>query len=76
MKLCLVDRIAIIWGVVLIMGIVALQQPGGFAVSIQADNIIDGWCMLLLKVVLLPWFILRVLDFILGGPSRRSYRIN
>lgn len=32
----------------------------------------DGWAMLALKVFLPIWLVLRFLDWLTGGPSRRS----
>ncbi len=51
-----VDRLALVWAIVLIFAICALQQPDGFEHSLAASNIIGGWGSLIL------WFVLRVID--------------
>jgi hypothetical protein len=47
-----------------------LQQPGGFEHSLSAENIVGGWGTLLLKLVIIPWGFLRIVDAIF---TRRSY---
>jgi hypothetical protein len=65
------DRLALGWAVVLILIICALQQPGGFDNSLAADNISGGWGALVLKLVVIPWGALRIIDAIFI--ARRSY---
>lgn len=72
MRLAWCDKIAIFWAILLVLFIAALQRPGGFALSLQPENIVDGWGALLGKLVLIPWIALRVIDLVCGGPSRRG----
>ena len=68
------DRVALLWAILLICAIIFLQGNGGFAHSLEPDNIMGGWGQLLLKLVVAPWAFLRFIDLILGGPARRSGR--
>lgn len=73
--MCWADRLAIFWAMLLIVAILILQPPGGFAISISPENIIDSWGALLGKLVLIPWLVLRVIDLLLGGPRARSFKL-
>ena len=64
------DRVALVWGFVLILFILMLQQPGGFENSLSAENILGGWGSLLFKLVVIPWGLLRIVDAMF---TRRSY---
>jgi hypothetical protein len=70
MRLAWCDKAALIWAMIVVGGILFLQQPGGFERSLQAENI-GEWGNLLWRVVGIPWLVLRAVDLIAGGPARR-----
>ena len=71
MRLAWCDRVALGWAFVLILGVLFLQQPGGFERSLQSENI-GEWGNLLWRLVGIPWLALRGIDLITGGPWRRN----
>lgn len=71
MRLAWCDRLALIWGLVVIGAILFMQQPGGFERSLQAENI-GEWGNLIFRIILVPWLVLRIIDLLSGGPARRS----
>jgi hypothetical protein len=55
-----VDKLALVWAIIVVLMILWMQQPGGFARSLQSENI-GEWGHLLFSVVAIPWGVLRVL---------------
>ena len=55
-----VDRLAIVWAIILVLLILFLQQPGGLEHSLDWGNLWGGWGALLFKLVIVPWFGLRM----------------
>ena len=67
LRLCWADRIAMVWAVIVVGGIMLLQ--GGDGVSQTA---MPAYGELLTKIVAPVWIFLRLLDLITGGPRRRK----
>lgn len=71
MRLAWCDKLALVWAMILVGMILFLQQPGGFERSLQSENVGEWW-NLLLRLVVVPWVILRGIDLVCGGPARRE----
>lgn len=66
MKLCWADRAAVGWAI-LVFGALAFVGAFGDEVPSPASN---AWHAFLV-FVLPPWVVLRVVDFVIGGPAKR-----
>lgn len=66
-RLCWADRIAMVWAVIVVGGIMLLQ--GGDGVSQTA---MPAYGQLLTNIVFPVWIFLRLLDLITAGPRRRK----
>lgn len=60
--MCLIDKLALTWLMILVLVILGLQHPGGFNESL--DNFYEGWFPLILKFVFYPWLFCRVILFL------------
>ena len=67
LRLCWADRVAMIWAVIVVGGIMLLQ--GGEGVSQTA---LPAYGQLLTNIVFPVWIFLRLIDLITAGPSRRK----
>ncbi len=66
-RLCWADRIAMIWAVIVVGGIMLLQ--GGSGVS---QTGLPAYGQLLTNIVFPLWLFLRLIDLIAAGPTRRK----
>ena len=67
-RVCWADKIALVWAAILWGGMALLANGHGQPADALDINVIKA--VLLLAGV--PWLFLRVIDFLCGGPMRRS----
>lgn len=69
---CWADKLGTVWACVVVGIVLALQERGGFLKSIDTESGLAQWFRLFALVVLPVWVILRLMDWVAGGPAKRK----